>query len=222
MQWFKNLMGGSTAVTRERRQSYRVKFNLDGLLVMPPTAAVPCQVVDLSNSGVRVVLSHPLRRGAVVKLMLQGRPSGDSGDVLAVDARVAWTLVAGHRYTAGLEFRGERWGVMRAIADFLRTHNLGEVQTDLAQRRRSLRLEGRHPVRFRVGDGEYLEGTTHDVSETGVRFDSPRPLEPSSQVEGWLTVADRSEPLLFIGDVLRCNTGETSHEVTVQIAHVVA
>ena len=74
-----------------------------------------------------------------------------------------------------------------------------------SERREFERVPLPMPIRVHVMDdllGTWLDGLVQDLSASGVRFTSPRPLEPDAVVEFQVTLPGRMEPYTLTGRVL--------------------
>jgi CheY-like chemotaxis protein len=86
-------------IVRERRRYFRCPTNVFATFQQPSMPAVQCQVVNISEGGLAISTSVPLKPGTRIKVefRLQDQPTD-----FAVESEVCWYDEQGH---AGLQFR---------------------------------------------------------------------------------------------------------------------
>ncbi|MHB2021676.1 MAG: PilZ domain-containing protein, partial [Candidatus Xenobia bacterium] len=131
-------MGGNAVpeAVREKRASYRLVCTLPASVVISSRLHLTARVCNVSASGLKLVLSEPLRRHAEYTLMLPDAASNQA----PFKVRCAWCNEA--RYESGYE-AGCRFLDPSAAVAFLKTH----WWLDLAgtvQRRQTIRIVRRY------------------------------------------------------------------------------
>ncbi|MDP2941673.1 MAG: PilZ domain-containing protein [Candidatus Omnitrophota bacterium] len=201
----------------DRRQTIRWQLDRQAKLKCEGGECfVCCQLKDINFKGFKMVTSQKLEKDKFVKLEL----ALSEDFIFQAEVWVAWhKTVEGHNIY-GLYFSKIKDAHKERIYQFIQNYVPGQIKQrwwqghltekgdggmedgKLEDRRVFERFDAKFPLRFLVpASGEEFQAESTDISAKGVGILSRENLQPAADLELWLDLPDRGEPLYARGKV---------------------
>ncbi len=175
-----------------------------------------CHLRDINFKGLKLATSHKLEQDTYLKLEL----ALAEGFIISAEVWVAWHKVVEGHNIYGLYFHQIKDAHKEKIYQFVQGHIPEQIRQKwwqghlvekgdgvmengkLEDRRVFERFDAKFPLRFLVtASGKELQAESADISAKGIGLLSRENLQPTADLELWLDLPDRGEPLYARGKV---------------------
>jgi hypothetical protein len=196
----------------EHRSYFRWQINWQAQVMLPKKEELTkCYIRDINFKGLQISLGKRLKKDAFVNLTLVFSPEF----TFDIEAWVVWQGTIEGLYTYGLLFTKIQDSDKEALYNFIYNNFSGQITNQwwqgvpikeggesMEDRRIFERFSTRFPLRFlsAVGNKEG-QALTQDISAKGIGFVTNEELIPHTDLELWLEVPDKGEPIYARGQV---------------------